>query len=176
MNLIFIYGPPAAGKLTVAKELAALTGYKVFHNHLSIDWIEPIFEFGSPSFWRLVELIRIETITEAARADVSLIYTFCYAKDKDDPHVEKIINAVEGNGGKVCFVLLVCERKELESRILEENRKKFGKANNLEILNKLLDNYELFQPVNARESLIIDNTNLSPQEAAQQIVSHFKLL
>ncbi|MDQ4120351.1 MAG: AAA family ATPase [Acidobacteriota bacterium] len=176
MKLIFIYGPPAAGKLTVAQELAALTGYKVFHNHLSIDCIEPIFEFGSPSFWHLVELIRIETITEAARANVNLIYTFCYAKDQDDSHVEKILKAVEENGGEVCFVLLVCERKELESRVLEESRKKFGKANNLEILNKLLDNYELFQPVNARKSLIIDNTNLSPQEAAREIVSYFKLL
>lgn len=176
MNLVFIYGPPAAGKLTVAKVLAALTGYKVFHNHLSIDCIEPVFEFGSPPFGRLIELIRVETVAEAARENVNLIYTFCYAKDQDDPHVEKIINAVEGNGGKVCFVLLVCERKELESRVLEENRKKFGKANNLGILNKLLDKYELFQPVNARESLIIDNTNLSPQEAARQIVSHFKLL
>lgn len=176
MNLIFIYGPPAAGKLTVAGELASLTGYKVFHNHLSIDCIEPVFEFGSPSFGRLIDLIRVETVAEAARENVNLIYTFCYAKNSDDPHVKKIINAVEKHGGNVCFVLLVCQRKELESRVLEENRKKFGKANNLEILNKLLDRYELFQPVNARESLVIDNTNLSPQNVARQIATHFNLL
>ena len=34
MKLVFIYGPPAVGKLTVAKELAALTGFKVFHNQV----------------------------------------------------------------------------------------------------------------------------------------------
>ena len=50
MNLIFIYGPPAAGKLTVATEIAALTGYKVFHNHLSIDCIEPIFRLEQNRF------------------------------------------------------------------------------------------------------------------------------
>ena len=176
MKLIFIYGPPAAGKLTVAKEIAALTGYKVFHNHLSIDCIEPVFEFGSPSFGKLINLIRIETIAEAARTNVSLIYTFCYAKDQDDDHVDKIINAVESNSGEVCFVLLTCERAELESRVLQEDRKKFGKANNLKILNLLVDTYDLYSPVPQRESLHIDNTNLSPQEAARQIVEHYKLL
>ena len=40
MKLIFIYGAPAAGKLTVANEIARQTGFKVFHNHLSIDCIE----------------------------------------------------------------------------------------------------------------------------------------
>jgi replication-associated recombination protein RarA len=32
-SLVFIYGPPAAGKLTVAEALAMRTGHKVFHNH-----------------------------------------------------------------------------------------------------------------------------------------------
>jgi hypothetical protein len=39
-----------------------------------------------------------------------------------------------------------------------------------------LDKYELFQPINARKSLIVDNTDLSPQDAARRIVEHFKLL
>ena len=176
MNLIFIYGPPAAGKLTVAGEIAALTGYKVFHNHLSIDCIEPVFEFGSPSFYKLIEKIRLDVIGEAARENVSLIYTFCYAKDQDDAHIDKVLEAVEKHGGEVCFVLLRCQREELEKRVLAESRKKYGKANNLNILNELLDKYELFQPVNARKSLIVDNTDLSPQDAARRIVEHFKLL
>jgi RNase adaptor protein for sRNA GlmZ degradation len=176
MNLIFIYGPPAAGKLTVAGEIAALTGYKVFHNHLSIDCIEPVFEFGTPSFYKLIEKIRLDVISEAARENVSLIYTFCYAKDLDDAHIDKVLEAVEKHGGEVCFILLRCQREELEKRVVEESRRKYGKANNLNILNELLDKYELFQPVNARKSLIIDNTNLSPQETARRIAEHFNLL
>lgn len=38
MKLMFIYGPPAAGKLTVAKALCAHTGFKLFHNHLALQW------------------------------------------------------------------------------------------------------------------------------------------
>ena len=36
MKLLFIHGSPAVGKLTVANEIAKLTGFKVFHNHLSL--------------------------------------------------------------------------------------------------------------------------------------------
>src|SRR4051794_15588764 len=108
MKLIFIYGAPAVGKLTVARELAEEIGFKVFHNHLSIDCVEPIFDFGTKSFGKLVDLIRFEIVSEAARVGQNLIYTFCYAKDLDDPHVNKILEAVESNGGEVVFVLLVC--------------------------------------------------------------------
>lgn len=173
MKLIFIYGAPAVGKLTVANELAAQTKFKVFHNHLSIDAIEPIFLFGTKSFWKLIDLIRSETIVEAARVGQNLIHTFCYAKGSDDEYVAKITKMVEENGGEICFVLLTCERSGLEKRVLEESRRKFGKANNLEILNEILDKYDLFSPVPERKSLSIDNTNLSAPETARRIVEHF---
>jgi shikimate kinase len=176
MKLLFLYGSPAVGKLTVAREIARRTDLKVFHNHLSIDCVKPVFEFGTKSFWRVVELIRFEIVAEAARAGQSLVYTFCYAKDKDDLHVERMLEVVEGAGGEVHFVLLKAERSEVEKRVLAESRREFNKANNLEILHQVWEQYDLFSPVNARESLIIDNTNLSPQAAAQQIIEHFNLM
>jgi hypothetical protein len=36
-TLLYTYGPPASGKLTVATALAELTGFSLFHNHLSVD-------------------------------------------------------------------------------------------------------------------------------------------
>jgi RNase adaptor protein for sRNA GlmZ degradation len=175
MKLIFIYGAPAVGKLTVANEIAKKTDFKVFHNHLSIDCIEPIFDFGTKPFARLIDLIRVETIAEAARENVDLIHTFCYAKDSDDKYVTKITETVESNGGEICFALLTCERGELQRRVLTESRRQFGKANNLEILNEILDKYDLFSPVPERVSLQIDNTNLSPENVARKIIEHFDL-
>src|ERR1044071_3119830 len=76
MRLIFIHGPPAVGKLTVARELAELTGLPLFHNHLAVDVLTPVFEFGSPSFVKRRELIWLSVFQEAAKNDVSLIFTF----------------------------------------------------------------------------------------------------
>ena len=50
MNLVFIYGPPGVGKLSVARELARATGYKLFDNHVSIACAESVFEFGTKPF------------------------------------------------------------------------------------------------------------------------------
>ncbi|MEP6900543.1 MAG: shikimate kinase [Actinomycetota bacterium] len=175
MKLIFIYGSPAVGKLTVAKEIAEHTGFKVFHNHLSIDCIEPVFEFGSPSFKKLIDLIRFETIAEAAKTGQNLIYTFCYAKDLDDAHVVRITEIVEENGGSICFVLLTADKVELEKRALEESRKKYGKAKSVKMMRHFFATYDLFSPVSNRESLIIDNTNLSAEKTALKIIENFKL-
>jgi RNase adaptor protein for sRNA GlmZ degradation len=175
MKLLFLYGSPAVGKLTVANEIAARTGFRVFHNHLSIDCILPVFDFGTKPFGKLIEIIRVETVREAARENVDLIFTFCYAKDLDDAHVEKITKTVEENGGEVCFVLLKADREELNKRVGEESRKIMGKAKTVEMMNYFHETYDLCSPVPMRESLIIDNTNLSAAAAAKQIIAHFNL-
>ena len=175
MKLILIYGSPAVGKLTVANEIARQTDFKVFHNHLTIDAITPVFDFGTQPFWKLVHLFRVEAIREAARAGQNLIYTFCYAKGSDDAHVEEVTKAVEENGGEICFVLLTCDKAVIEKRVLEEARKRYSKADNLEILHKIWEQYELFSPVNGHESLIIDNTNLSAELTARKIIEYFQI-
>src|SRR4051812_7067697 len=55
---LLIYGPPAAGKLTVATRLADLHGLKVVDNHASVDPALRLFSFGQPQFGPLVEEIR----------------------------------------------------------------------------------------------------------------------
>jgi hypothetical protein len=175
MRLLFIYGPPAAGKLTVANEVAGRTGFKVFHNHLSIDCIQPVFDFGTPPFGKLVNRIRLETIAEAARQGVDLIYTFCYAAGVDDDHVRTVAKLFETNGGKVHFVLLTCNREELNERVGSRSRTRFGKVRDVELLRLLLDQYDLYSTVSGHESLCIDNTELSPEAAAALIIKHFGL-
>ena len=104
MKLIVIHGPPAAGKLTVANELSLRTYFKVFHNHLTIDCTGPVFDFGTDAFWDINLKLRVEVIAEAARQDIDLIHTFCYAKGPDDDKFRELIAAAEDNGGEPYIV------------------------------------------------------------------------
>jgi hypothetical protein len=175
MKLIIIYGPPAAGKLTVASEIAELTGFKVFHNHLSIDFIKPVFDFGTPKFWDLVGRLRYEVIAEAAREGISLIHTFCYEFGADDAHFRKLIAAAEDNGGEVHLVLLLCDDDERKRRIGNESRVKIGKLTDPGSINRPGKNINLTTPLPGRETLILDTTVASPHVSAEQIVIHFGL-
>ena len=65
MHFVFVFGPPAVGKMTVGRALAARTGYKLLHNHMTVEPVLEIFEFGSPPFGRLVNEFRRRVIEEA---------------------------------------------------------------------------------------------------------------
>ncbi|MDQ3805903.1 MAG: AAA family ATPase [Acidobacteriota bacterium] len=173
MQLIFIYGPPGAGKLTVAEELARAAGLKLFDNHVSIDCVLPIFDFGTRPFARLIERVRLATFEEAARAGVSLVFTFVYANPQDTPFVERACEAVERRGGRVCLVRLTCDKNVLERRVPAPERARRGKIATLDLLRDIAGRYDIFSPVPGRESLDIDTTDLPPAEAAARIMEKF---
>ena len=175
MKLIIIHGPPAAGKFTVGTEIARLTGYKLFHNHLSIDFVKPVFEFGTPKFWDVIGQVRTAIIAEAAREDISLIHTFCYGFGVDDEHFRQLITAAEDNGGEVHLVLLLCDDEERKRRIGNESRVRIGKLTDPESIGRPGNNINLTTPLPGRETFIIDTTEISTGEAAVRIVQHYGL-
>lgn len=158
MKLIIIHGPPAAGKLTVATELGRQTGFKVFHNHLSIDCVKPVIEFGTDAFWRVNQEIRSVVVAEAAREGIDVIQTFVYAKGPDDDHFADFIAAVEDNGGEVHLVLLHCENEERKKRIVEESRIRIGKLTDPSTVDASHLRHDLLSsfPGRERETLVIE--------------------
>ncbi len=153
MNLIFIYGPPGVGKFTVATELAALTGYKLFHNHQSIDAVRPVFTFGEEPFARLLMQIRLLVLEEAAREGVDVIFTFVYASAVDDQIVADLCEVVERHGGHIRFVQLTCARDVLDQRVQAQGRAAMGKLTDIERVRDYHAMYELFSPIAGRDSL-----------------------
>lgn len=174
MKLIIIYGPPAAGKLTVGTQIARKTGYKLFHNHISIDCVKTVFEFGTPVFWDVVGFVRAGMIAEAARQGIDLVHTFCYELEVDDDHFLRLIAAAEDNGGEVHLVLLRCDERERKARIGNESRVKIGKLTDPTSFDRKKQ-IELSTPLPGRETLIIDTTSVPPDEAAMEIIGHFGL-
>ena len=176
MKLVFIYGPPAVGKLTVAQELATMTGYKLFHNHLTVDLALAFFDFGTKEFGKYLDQLRMQAFETAAKGNLAgVIFTFAFAYPLDTFFVEDVKAIVEENGGAVCFVQLICAREELERRVLNESRQKFKKINTVEKLRELLNRHDLFTPIPYEESLTIDTQVTPPRDAAQKIVEHYDL-
>ncbi len=175
MKLVFLYGPPAVGKLTVAKELSKITGYKIFHNHLTIDPVESIFPWGTKAFDDLVNKYRLDLIEAAAANNVSLIFTFVYGGEGDDRFVGRVMRRVQKHGGEVCFVQLRSELSVLKKRMKHPSRKQFRKMKKLKTLKEVMKRHDLFLTVPYRNNITIDNTDIPAKRVAQKIKLRFKL-
>ena len=128
MKLVFIYGPPASGKLTVATELAKLTKFKLFDNHVSIQFVRSIFEFGTRTFSRLTGKYRLEMLEEAAKEGIDVIFTFVYGRGEDDRFVKSVVKMIRSHGGQVCFVRLYCKPERIGQAREGEPEEKVGKS------------------------------------------------
>jgi hypothetical protein len=184
-TLVVIIGPPAVGKMTVGAELQALTGFPLFHAHLSIEAVLPVFAFGTEPFNRLVTRFREHMLTEVAESELpGLIFTYVWAFDHpgDLEYVEKLKSIFESRGGTVVFAELWTDldirlkRNETEDRLAAKLSKRDVESSR----KRLLDADEKYQ-LNSKgdfpfpDHLLIDNTRLEPPAAAQQIAVHFSL-
>ncbi len=176
MKLVFIYGPPATGKLTVAKELAKLTKYKIFHNHLTVDLVGSVLKFGTKTFFDLSSRFRMEMFEAAAKENINgLIFTFCYSYPEDNKFVKNVKKRVEKYEGNVDFVQLYCEKSELKKRVKGASRENFDKIKTKKRLEATLKKWDLFTPIPFVKSLRIDNTNISAKQVAIMIKMHYNL-
>jgi len=176
MKLIFLYGPPATGKLTVAKELHKQTGYKLFHNMLTVDLALSVLDWNDKNFGDLTTTYRLETFKEAAKAKVEgIVFTFAYVPKLDDPFVKKVIKRVEGDGGKVLFVQLCTKKEELMERVDSKSRVKLKKLIDKSVLKSSLERRDLYIKIPFAENYSIDNSKISPKKVAQMIKKHYKI-
>lgn len=177
MMLVFLHGMPGVGKLTVGEELARRTGYRLFHNHLTVDLAAAVFEFGSPGFIDLREHIWLEVFRRAAEEEVPLVFTFAAERTVDAAFVARARDLVERAGGEVAFVELRCDPDELARRVESPGRRRYGKLASAEMLCSLTREgtlHDLEVPEGAR-SLVLDNTTLSAEDAAVEIIDRLSL-
>ena len=174
-QLIFIHGPAAVGKYTVARELQALTGFKLFHNHLVVDALQAVFDFASEPFIRLREPMWLAVLHDAAAAGLSVIFTFAPEITVSKRFVGEAIDAFEREGGEVKFVALACAAEIQEARIEDQSRAAFGKLRSLSILRELNAKGLMEYPPLPDHGLTIDTGAATPQDAARRIVEFFGL-
>jgi hypothetical protein len=186
MTLVIIFGPPAVGKMTVGLSLEQLTGFRLFHNHMTVDPVLRLFPFDSPPYRRLVPEFRRRIFEEFAESgERGLIFTFVWAleDDRDRAFVESTVDIFKRRGAQTCFVELEAAQAERVRRNdtplrLAEKRPQRDVAGSRAFLLEADRKYQLntrgdfFYP---ERHLKIDNTELEPDVVAQTIVARFNL-
>jgi hypothetical protein len=184
-TLVIICGPGAVGKMAVGQALSALTGLPLFHNHLSIEAVLPVFDFAAPQFERLVTGFRRAVFEEVATSDLpGLIFTFVWAFDQptEVAYLRDIAASFVDRGHRLVFVELYADqatrlrRNESASRLAEKPSKRDVERSRATLLQ-----HDREYQLNSKgdfplpEHLFIDNTNVSAEDAAQRIAAHFGL-
>jgi hypothetical protein len=171
MQLIFIYGQVASGKLTIARELAARTGVALFHNHLVVDAVGAVFPFGTEAFSRLREQFWMTVFDEAAKQGRSLIFTSAPEPTVTPDFPDRARALIEGNGGRAIFVALDLPREEQERRLVDEGRAAFGKIRDLSLLRELRSQFDACMAAMPQPLLTLNVGDLTPSESAEAISS-----
>jgi predicted kinase len=173
--LVYIYGPPASGKLTIAGLLSELTGIPLFHNHLTVNALRPVFPFGSPAFMAANRKVREAVFDVAAGAGISLIFTNNSAWSGPDRRArfesaaESYRQIMAAHGGRTVFVRLTAPVSALEERLANESRRAHDKLLDVVRLRELLA--ELDPSPLHPDDLTIDTGQLSPEESAHVIMA-----
>ena len=172
MKLLFIYGRPAVGKLTVARAVAARTGGRLFHNHLAVNLALSVFAFGSPGFIEVREKVWMAVFRRALADRVPLlIFTFNPENTVPQAFIDTLFVEVASAGGEVIPVELAASEAVIEARIGSASRRLEGKLPDLKTYRELRERGVFGAPVIAAPRLTLDTGELTPAESANRIAS-----
>ena len=171
--VVYIYGPPAVGKLTVARALAEQTRLPLFHNHLTVSALTPVFEFRSPAFVELVHRLRLDVFATATRHRISMIFTNNSVWGGPETRADFAAFAsdaeatIRSAGGEVLFVHLTAPPDVLMSRVSNASRLEHGKLVDSDRPREHLDGHDM-GPLDSAH-LSIDTSAHEPRHAARLI-------
>ena len=174
----------------MGRAVAEKTGYKLLHNHMSIDLLLNFFEHGTPAFWKLDELVRFSIMKEFAKTDErGFIFTFMWGFEKngkktdDEEYIKKIEKIFADEGAETVFLELECNLEERLKRNTSELRleHKPSKRDTEFTENMMKKNDEEYRlnsnkgELGNKKHLKINNENLSPEEVADTAIKELGL-
>lgn len=181
MKLLILIGNSSVGKMTVGQALTKITPFCLFHNHMMI---EPVLEVFGSFRGDVIQKLRQIIFEEFAKSDqYGLIFTFMWAFDMQSDweyleSVKKIFGLPEED---IYYVELIAPQEVRLQRNATENRIKHkASKRNIEFSNQLLirddENHRMESlpgEIPFPNYIRIENSNLSPADAAQRIKDRF---
>lgn len=176
MNFVVLFGRPAVGKSTVARELGRLTGYRVLEYRLLVDTALAVYEFGSPEFIALRETLSRAAFAEIARDQAlpGLIFTFTPENSIPQKFVDDLFETFAAAGVTTPCVELVCRPGEVKLRLARPERREKGKLTDPAIYQQLHSSGAFDSPIIRHNRLVIDTSEVPPPAAAEKIAAHLR--
>ena len=175
MKFIFIYGPPASGKLTIAERLSNITGIPLFHNHLTRDIAKELYGDKLDDNYTLVNELRYQVFEYCAKHETDLIFTVVYGGKGDESIFKEYISKINEYGFEISFVELTASSDDLINRVENESRKKYKKLTDQHVMKNLVSDLSVFS-IPFVDSLKVNTSELTADESAQYIAKQLGLL
>ena len=187
-TIILLMGIAGSGKRTVGEALRHLdNSFKLVHQHTA--WVDPILNLlgDDSSVWWSLTADGWQKINEARDVILSTIADVCPKSsnfiitfemwDKDPYHLEfykKVLNVVKKRDALFVPVRLICDENNLVSRIQEKDRRHYFKTHDPELAKQRFKEKTVFYS-NHKNELTLDISNISPENAAEEILKHIDL-
>jgi len=184
-DLVVIFGPPASGKAAVGSALAEVTGFRLFHNHMTAEAAAALFGWGTPLYGEAVAEVRLWLLSKAlAEPSVpSIIFTYVWAFNLAADHrfMSQLVELVEFRGRQIYFVELLASQPARIARegtplrlALKPTKRDVERARALhaELDGKYRMNSQQDFPYPSRH-LVLDTERQEPPQSARLVARHF---
>lgn len=171
MRNVIIIGPPASGKLTIAKALAKAHGYFLFDNHRSIDAVASLTADQQATPKGLCHAIRLAVFRAAAASGTPMVFTMVYGHPLDDEVMREYTETLTTDAPPL-IVQLHCAREDARRRCRDESRYGTSKIREPDRIDGLYAKFDLesdyISPT--QEVLHLNTSELSAEESVNAIM------
>ncbi|MBK0333030.1 AAA family ATPase [Brachybacterium sp. MASK1Z-5] len=174
-RLFLLVGPPAVGKLSIAREIGRRSGAIVVDNHLvnNAVFVPMGLDRGGRDLAdtdalraRVLDVVLEATL--AAPAGLSHVFTNWLPEDPDNAaHVQRLRDLASQRGARFVPVWLTASADELSARVDSPERAERSKLVDAGVLRELLAIPSLPAPSDAIE---VDTSQMSVEQAAAHIL------
>lgn len=178
--IILLMGIAGTGKRTVGAAISKMANFKFVHHH---SWTDPILNLlGNDSLvwwdldekgWKKINDARdviFSTIADVSPKNFNFIITY-EMLDKDPYHqifYEKVTEIVKKRNAIFLPVRLICDEEEIVNRVQSEDRKKYFKTLDVNLIRKRVQEQSVYYSNHPNE-LTINNTSKTPEQVGEII-------
>lgn len=172
MKNVIIIGPPASGKLTIAKALAKERGYFLFDNHRSIDAAILLEAEQETVPEGLCGAIRSCVFETAMASGTPIVFTMVYGHPIDDEVMVKYTETLTRDGEVPLIVQLHCTREDSVKRSQDPSRAGTSKIQDRKGIEGVYEQFDVesdYRPA-SQGVLHLNTSERSVEESVREIV------